>query len=139
MGRGTSRRPEHENEALTPSHDGCLQVKMDAPVGLQRLARESMQACEGACDWAPTWTFAIPAGVAAAGFASDFCPGRAKPVGATLTLPAAHHRPRSSTATQGRREACRRDPLCPSCPRLRQRMHCTVRTRRRRAEPGRAR
>lgn len=62
MGRGTSRRPEHENEALTPSHDGCLQVKMDAPVGLQRLARESMQAGAGACDWAPTWTFAIPAG-----------------------------------------------------------------------------
>lgn len=29
-------RPEDENEALTRSHDGCLQVKMDAPVGLQR-------------------------------------------------------------------------------------------------------
>ena len=38
MGKGNveETRPEHENQALTPSHDGCLQVKMDAPAGLQR-------------------------------------------------------------------------------------------------------
>lgn len=36
MRKGTSRRPEHERSTDTPSHDGCLQVKMDAPAGLQR-------------------------------------------------------------------------------------------------------